>query len=63
MIADRPYLAAQLKDLRRMLSELDDWTDNPVRQFPGDSVAIADQLRWLAALLVADEDVPGGQAG
>jgi hypothetical protein len=62
VIADRGYLAAQVKDLRLTLSDLVEWTDNPARPFPGDAVALADQLTWLAALLLADNDIPREQA-
>lgn len=58
MIADRQFLAAQVKEIQRALNELTDWTDNPARQFPGDAAALADQLRWLALLLQADSDMP-----
>jgi hypothetical protein len=63
VIADRGYLAAQVKDLRQMLGDLVEWADNPARPFPGDAVALAGQLTWLAALLLADNDMPRGQAG
>jgi hypothetical protein len=61
LIADRPYLADQFKELKLNLSELDDWIDNPARPFPGDSVAIADQLQWLATLLRAEDETPKRQ--
>jgi hypothetical protein len=62
MIADRPYLAAQVKAVRRELSGLADWIDNPARPFPGDAVALAEQFQWVAALLLADDEIPGGPA-
>lgn len=60
MIADRPYLAAQVKDLQLELSLLSEWTDNPDRPFPGDAVVLADRLRWVALLLLADDHMPKG---
>ncbi len=63
MIADRPFLADQFKELLLSVSELADWIDNPAKPFPSDAVALADQLQWLATLLRADGDMPGGQAG
>lgn len=62
MIADRPYLADQVKAVQLELSGLTDWTDNPARPFPGDAVALAEQLQWVAALLLADDEIPGGPA-
>lgn len=58
MIADRPYVAAQVKDLGLRLGELTEWTDNPARPFPGDAVRLAEQLRWVAVLLLADDETP-----
>jgi hypothetical protein len=58
MIADRPYLADEVKNLQLKLDELADWTDNPAKPFPGDAVALADQCRWMALLLLADDDMP-----
>jgi hypothetical protein len=59
LIADRPYLAGQFKELLLKLDGVADWTDYPAKPFPGDALALAEQLEWLAILLRADDDVPG----
>lgn len=61
MIADRRYLAAQVRELQLELSLLSEWTESPDRPFPGDAVALAGQFRRLAELLTTI-DIPGAQA-
>jgi hypothetical protein len=62
VISDRRYLAAQIEELSKSLHALNGWLENPNQQFPGDSVALAEQLHKVAQLLLAD-DTSGGLAG
>lgn len=44
-------------ELQHKLGELAEWTGKPDRPFPGDAVALGDQLHRVAELLQGSDDL------